>query len=116
MTSFTVFLPIRTVSEANVREHWGVVAKRAAAQRAESYYRLRNYRRAVVGKSVTIELVRIAPRKLDDDNLARSFKAIRDGIADAMGVRDNDRRIRWAYDQRSDGVKTYGVEVNIRDA
>lgn len=48
---------------------------------------------------VVVTLIRIAARALDDDNLAYSFKAVRDGVADGLGVRDNDPRVTWRYAQ-----------------
>lgn len=50
---------------------------------------------------------------MDDDNLAISAKALRDGIAEALGVDDGDKNlITWEYDQKLG--KAYGVEVEIK--
>lgn len=49
---------------------------------------------------VVVTLTRAAPRSLDDDNLAYAFKAVRDGVADGLGVRDNDPRVSWRYAQQ----------------
>ena len=46
-----------------------------------------------------ITLTRIAPRTLDDDNLAAGFKATRDRVADWLGVDDGDKRLTWRYAQ-----------------
>lgn len=49
---------------------------------------------------VDVTLTRIAPRELDDDNLAYAFKAVRDGVADALGLKnDRDPRVSWSYSQ-----------------
>ena len=64
---------------------------------------------------VTITLTRVAPRKLDSDNLERSMEAIRDGIADAFGVDDGDDRIEWRYDQRTGRAGKHSVDVEIRE-
>jgi hypothetical protein len=61
----------------------------------------------------TVTLTRIAPRAFDDDNLAASFKAVRDGVADALGVKDNDSRVRWVYAQRRGLPREYSVEIRI---
>lgn len=79
MTS--IFIPIRLRSTANISEHW---AKRSARQKKEKFlvrhflspYDLKNTK--------TITLIRHAPRKLDEDNLAYAFKHIRDCIADLI--------------------------------
>jgi hypothetical protein len=107
-----VKLPIRTVSESNSRGHWAKKAGRAKAQRNMAALVFRGMV-AATPLPVTVTLVRIAPRALDDDNLRGAFKAIRDGIADAFGVDDRDPRIEWRYAQRRGGVGVYAVEVAI---
>ena len=107
----TVELPIRTVSEANQREHWGKKAARAKVHRRMTAAILL----AKVGKCQPndppdcITLTRIAPRSLDSDNLAGSFKAVRDGIQDWCGV--NDRDLVFVYAQRRGKPGEYAVEI-----
>lgn len=49
----------------------------------------------------TVLLERIAPSiGLDDDNLAGSLKAVRDAIAEWLGLDDRDPRVAWKYAQR----------------
>ena len=99
-----VFLPIRTWSEANLRQHWGKRARRAREQRQAARFLVRascnGTDALVLDGPVSITLTRIAPRKLDSDNLAISLKAIRDGVADALGVDDGCSHIEWHYAQR----------------
>jgi hypothetical protein len=64
-------------------------------------------------EGLTIVLTRVAPRKLDTDNLASGFKAVRDGIAEWLQIDDGDNRLDWQYRQRNGGVKVYRVEVEI---
>jgi crossover junction endodeoxyribonuclease RusA len=109
----SVLLPIRTVSEANLREHWGAKAKRAKQQRATAKLGLYNRRGLGKSKRLSILIVRIGARKLDSDNLARSAKAVRDGIADALGVDDGDEKISWFYGQEIG--KPYSVRVEIEE-
>jgi hypothetical protein len=49
------------------------------------------------GQVLVVEMTRIAPRPLDDDNLAGCFKGVRDGIARALGVSDSTKvkHVRW---------------------
>jgi hypothetical protein len=63
-----------------------------------------------------VTLIRVAPRKLDDDNLQSGFKALRDGIADRLGVKDNDPRVKWKYDQVRGRAKEYAARVRIEAA
>lgn len=106
----TVELPIRTVSEANQREHWGKKAARAKSQRNMTCMRLFvAFGKAPKKPPDCITLTRIAPRSLDSDNLAGSFKAIRDGIQDWCGV--NDRDLVFVYAQRRGKPREYAVEI-----
>lgn len=100
-------LPIRVESVANLREHWSVRAKRAKEHRLAAL--------AVAPHPLpcTVTLVRIGPRALDSDNLQSGFKALRDGIADRLGVKDNDPRITWRYDQERGKPRQYAVRVTI---
>lgn len=106
-------LPIKLVSVANLREHWTAKASRTK--------RHRNLARFVMHAHapkfpVVVTLTRIAPRALDDDNLASAAKAIRDGVADALGVKDNNPAVRWQYVQRKGKPREYGVEIRIEAA
>lgn len=104
---------VRLPSAANLREHWAVRAKHAKAHR-------------LLGRSMAVSnawlpcvvtLTRVAPRKLDGDNLQRAFKSIRDGIADKLGVDDRDARIEWRYAQASDArPKHYAILVEVARA
>lgn len=99
-----VHLPIATVSEANRRDHWRVKAKRAKAQRQMAAALVPRF-----GLPCVVTLTRISPRMLDDDNLQSALKAVRDGVADRLGVDDRDPRVEWRYAQRKGAVKA--VEV-----
>lgn len=106
-------LNIRTVSEANTREHWAKRAKRTKEHRGIA----RVVAEALLKKPqlpCTVRLTRVAPRRLDDDNLRPALKAVRDGIADWLGVNDRDPRVTWAYEQDSDGAGGYHVRVEVR--
>jgi hypothetical protein len=55
----------------------------------------------------------VAPRALDGDNLQSAFKAVRDGVADWLGVDDGHKNLDWQYYQRKDGPKVYAVEIEV---
>jgi len=114
MISFS--LPIRTVSEANSREHWSAKAKRARGQRLMARVETISRRVALhcVSFPLTITLTRIGKRMLDSDNLSRSFKAIRDGVADGLDIDDGDERLVWIYGQEIG--KEYGVRIEVKGA
>lgn len=115
----TVSLPLTLVSEANSHEHWRGRQGRAKAQRTgtATAFRAAVYRKAIdlAAKlnpipAVVVRIVRVAPRALDSDNLARACKAVRDGVADALGVDDRDPRVTWLPDQAK-GKASVLVEV-----
>jgi hypothetical protein len=65
---------------------------------------------------LAITLTRVAPRPLDTDNLSSAFKAIRDGVADALTVDDGDPRLAWVYQQRRGQPREYGIAIRIEDS
>ena len=103
-----VELPLHIVSEANVRCHWSTRARRVKKHRmAALEIQKGDYLPCIV------TITRIAPRPLDDDNLASGCKALRDGIADRLGVKDNDPRVTWRYAQQRRGRGEYAAIVEI---
>lgn len=60
---------------------------------------------------VRVRLTRLAPRLLDDDNLQAALKHVRDGVADALGLHDDDPRLHWSYAQQRE--RRYAVLVDI---
>lgn len=87
-------------SAANLREHKFARARRVKRQRAAGYAltlsaTTREERAALLVDGVVVTLTRQSPRALDDDNLASAFKAVRDGVADALDIDDRDPRVAW---------------------
>lgn len=107
-------IPIRTRTENNNDEHWRVRAKRAKLQRTTACQYLwslwnQGYQ---VQLPITITLIRVAPRTLDEgDNSSSSSKHIRDGIADFFELPDNDPRMVWRYAQMKYRPHYYAVRV-----
>ncbi len=112
MTTIEIHMPIRTVSEANVRECWQAKHRRAKGQKEAVGLMLNRYRRtlqAFAGR-FHVTLTRIGVRKLDGDNLQRSFKAIRDQVAETIGIDDGSEWIEWKYAQEKG---KYAVKVTV---
>ncbi len=106
---------VRLVSMLNVREHWAPRAKRTAAQRGIARLALTpELHGAELSGPLVVTITRIAPGTLDSDNLAGSGKAVRDGVADALGIDDGDPRIEWRYAQERAKRGTWGVRIEIR--
>lgn len=126
-----VRIPIRTVSEANQREHWRTKATRVRVQRlAVKLALMTTLRQAGISANVAspragevlreflcakalVTIARIAPRALDDDNASSSAKATRDSVAECLGVDDRDHRVGWCVEQRRGGVGEYAVEIRV---
>lgn len=106
----TEYLDIKLVSEANNRDHWAVKARRVKGQRKAAFYAVP---RPVVFP-LTVRLIRVygpMRKPFDDDNLVNSFKAVRDGVADGLGIKDNDPRVSWEYAERKGNKDCVGVSV-----
>ncbi len=107
----TLEIPIKTVSEANSREHWRVKNKRKQNQQAAVWFSLQS-RSAFLPPPILVTLERIGKRLLDDDNLASSFKGIRDMVAAFYCLDDGDTKaVRWKYSQ-SIG-RDYAIRITI---
>jgi len=61
---------------------------------------------------VTVTFTRRSARVMDDDNLRMAMKAIRDTIAELLGVDDGDASVRWEYAQDKPGRG--GARVTVR--
>lgn len=108
-------LPLKILSEANGREHWRKVADRKKLHRQTARLILQQYARPMrEDAQFLIRLTRIAPRTLDDDNLASGFKATRDGVADWLGIDDGSPRIVWQYSQERGAARHYAARVEVQ--
>lgn len=108
-----VTLPVIIESEANNREHWAAKSKRVKQHRKEA---LSIPTALLCDPPCVVTLVRIAPRVLDGDNLQSGFKALRDGIADRLGIDDKDPRVEWRYRHERGAPHQYGARVTIEPA
>jgi hypothetical protein len=115
LTELEFYIPVKTVSELNRRDHWRTKDRRRREQQEAAYYA---YRGAAKGARVAlpcvVRFVRIGPRKLDSDNLASAMKGIRDTVAQCIGVDDGAEQIRFEYDQCAIGERSYNVKVQVR--
>jgi hypothetical protein len=110
-----VQIPIRAVSVANLREHWGTRATRNKKQRAAVASALESMPPYFEKSDAKIEVTftRYGKRKLDDDNLSSAFKAMRDEVASQIKRDDNtESNVSWKYKQET--AKTYWVEIEIK--
>lgn len=108
-----IWLDLKTVNEGNTRSRWRDRARRAKHQRLFA-----RSRTALAVKGVKLPIVvhmcRVGARKLDSDGVPSALKAVRDGIADALGIDDGrDDLITWEYSQEYGAGLTHGVRVTI---
>ena len=115
LPSFRVMASIRTVSAANAREHWAVKAKRNKTERTaiRAYFGSCPPSLRLTDADLTVSFTRFGKRLLDDDNLAGSFKAIRDEVAACLERDDGPKAgIRWVYSQQT--AKDYWIEIEVK--
>lgn len=112
-------LPLRVESRGNARWHWGDASKHSAKHRLAARMacaRLRpSLRRWVAEGELVVRVVRIAPRALDGhDNLGTALKPVIDGVADALGLRnDADERVHFVCDAARGGVREHAVQLEF---
>ena len=109
-----VTIPVKIESSLNLREHWRTRANRNTSHRAAAWFGLKGAKKWSPDMlPCTVRLTRIAPRELDGDNLQGGFKSVRDGVADWLGIDDNDKRITWVYAQERGAPKYYAARIEI---
>jgi len=107
-----VTLPLRTKGPNGGHEHWRTVHRRRKAERSDAAVCCRALCLRV-GLPAVVTLVRQSSGTLDDDNLRGALKGIRDGVADAFGVPDNDPGLCWEYGQERAPRGVYGVRIEV---
>ena len=101
-------IPVRTGQGQNDREHWAVRHRRVKNERQTAGMLCPRFRIPCI-----VTLTRhYRSNKLDDDNLAGSLKAIRDGICDRLGVDDGSDKVRFIYQQAKGQT---GVRVRLEE-
>lgn len=122
---FSCEIPILIKSEANNHDHWTVKRKRRQDQQLLVRAALFNdFDYFIELLPVRVVLTRLYPRFLDTDNLAFSFKGIRDEIADFLfipvtgkfakrpkGYFDSSPLIEWEYKQEKSKLKGCKIEI-----
>lgn len=119
-----VTLPLRANNPSNGSHgHWPVVARNRAQARSLVHLALPGHLRgARLSWPILVTLVRMSPSSgLDDDNLRGALKAVRDQVAEELGLaNDRDPRVTWEYGQERASRRDltlangYGVRIEIR--
>jgi hypothetical protein len=91
-----VIIPGEAPSTPNLREHHMARARRVKNQRAKVMAKVPTWGG---GPLLFVRLTRVAPRRLDDDNLAGALKGHRDAVAARLRVDDASPLVGWEYQQ-----------------
>ena len=62
-----------------------------------------------------VGLTRFGSKELDDDNLRRALKPVRDGVAKWLGIDDADKRVTWVYSQQPAFVPYCRIRIEHRE-
>ncbi len=128
MTLLRLELPLKLPSAGTLREHWRVRAARVKAQRAWVTVAMTQRSKGATaslnfvvaslmgGESMVCTLTRISPRKLDSDNLQFAFKAVRDQVAEELGIDDGSDAVLWQYAQESGKQSIWKQSIRIEIA
>lgn len=111
-------IPLHTDSElTQSRKHWRTLKRGVDRAHLIVTSFMQPNRGHLLLLGVThVRMTRIAPNKMDSDNLHGSLKAVRDTIAEILGRDDADWKtgaIQWEVDQRSEAPRTHGVEIRL---
>ncbi len=114
-----IFSLMKLPSLPNMRLFWRAKSELAASQRFEaslmaaSLIRKQSLTFGEMSK-VRVKLTRYGPKTLDADNAIASFKNVQDGIAEAVGIDDGSKRIKFVVKQvkaRWGGVR---IEIEVK--
>lgn len=107
-------IPIRTVSETNMREHWSKRHKRRKEQRRVAGNFANQIAAKLPPKPWRLTLTRYGRQRMDAGNLPAAMKGPQDGLCDAIGIDDGDIEHQWCYMQKPDGRKSAFRGVGVR--
>ncbi len=103
---------IRTVSEANQREHWATKNRRKKSQQKAFSDTFRAKQPSIPVPTV-FTFTRYSCMEMDADNLAGSFKHVQDQLAREIGIDDGDHRISFKYEQVRIPKRQHYFELKI---
>lgn len=103
-------VPVKLISFANKSMHWGTKRRISKKMKLAAYhYCLCSTKKTDRRLPAKITMTRIysgRAQEMDDDNLVRALKAVRDGIAAAFGFDDGDKGWSWNCRQKKSDKET----------
>lgn len=123
MSNINATIQVKTISEANVSEHWTRRHQRSKLQKRQIKAYLEAFHHGQQVKlPCKVRITRVGKKRMDSDNLAISMKYIRDALAEwivdregqlATGKADETDKLTWIYDQEIG--KNYEVKIQIEE-
>ena len=106
---------IKTISEANQREHWATKSKRKKQQQSDFnlLWRLNWMERPDFTFPCEVTFTRFSCKTLDQDNLAGAFKHVQDQLARELGIDDGDGSVKWKYEQERISKREHYFTVGV---
>jgi hypothetical protein len=113
----SVTIPIRVVPEVNQRGGWQRrFFSRTKPHKEIVFLACRTTFGATPPKlPLVIKMTRISPGMLDDDNAVGAMKAVRDSVAQYLGINDRDNRVKWLVGQEKGKRGQYAVRIDVYD-
>lgn len=105
-------IPLRSGKSKRTKAHRGLAALMVNAQTTRT-------QRDELARGCSVKLIRVAPRRLWDtsESAPSALAAVRDGVADALGVDDRDAEegglVAWTYGQEQ-GPYAVRIELSPR--
>lgn len=62
---------------------------------------------------LVVRIVRVAPNRLDGDNLETALKRVRDGVAKATGIDDRSPLVEYVADDERGAVREYAIRFEV---
>ena len=104
-------MPLPSRANRDSHAHWRTRAKLVKQQRSTIADTLR-YVKPPPLEPVTVELVRVSPRRLDDSNNVMALKAVQDEVTEWLGYGDDSHEhLRWFYGQAKDRQGRAGYQA-----
>ena len=119
MSAIEFEAPVRIDSVNRTRDrHWSIRKRKTDEQRRAVFYAFcaSGYARTFRPRNRRVTLTRIAPRRIDDDNCIAGMKAVRDEVANILGVDDGDPSVEWRYAQERGKPNHYAARIRIESS
>lgn len=88
-------------------------AQRGLRSLGHNAARMLRLRELAATRPLVVRIVRVAPNRLDGDNLEASLKRVRDGVAKAIGIDDRSPSVEYVADDERGAVREYAIRFEV---